>query len=102
MNPKHTPTPAVIEGVRLERWVNSVWDDVRFRILGVLVPKRLMEDPLSTLILSQIERRVNAHDALLAAAEEALQWIESKTPGIVIDAKDSLRIAIAKSGGKIT
>lgn len=43
---------------------------------------------------------IAASPILLDACIEALEFIEDKTNGLVIDAKDSLRIAIAQATGK--
>ena len=40
----------------------------------------------------------NAYDDQVDACKEALEFIEHHTEGIVIDAKDSLRFALAKTG----
>jgi hypothetical protein len=46
-------------------------------------------------------RKVEPEDTdLLDAAKEALEFLERHTSGIVIDAKDSLRMAIAKREGR--
>jgi hypothetical protein len=43
---------------------------------------------------------MTAAPELLEACEEALAWIEDRMPGIAVDAKDSLRMAIAKAKGE--
>lgn len=45
-------------------------------------------------------RLVSAAPELLEACKEALAHFDKYTSGIVIDAKDSLRMAIAKTEGK--
>lgn len=89
--------PAVIDGVRLERWINTAWEErpSEFRLLGVLVPNRLMKgNPLSTEILSEIERRVNVHEALLEAAKN---FIRAYRQGIIGDEELNLDEAIVQA-----
>jgi hypothetical protein len=47
-----------------------------------------------------IVRAVNSHDGLLSAAKEALDALNRLMPNIVMDAKDSLRLAIRDAEAK--
>lgn len=73
---KTTLQPAVIDGIRLERWINAPHEDGRFRLAGVLLPVRLMKDPLSTSILTEIENRVNSYSATQAALKALVEAAE--------------------------
>jgi hypothetical protein len=62
-----------------------------------------MGGPLATAenetIAFEMARRCQAHDGLLKAAQEALEWIDQRSAGLVLDVKDSLRAAIRQAGG---
>ena len=84
---KTTLQPAVIDGIRLERWINAPHEDGRFRLAGVLLPVRLMKDPLSTSILTEIENRVNSYDATQSALK-ALVEAADKARRLIHEGKD--------------
>lgn len=72
--------PVTIEGIRLERWMNFPYEDGRFRIVGVLLPKGMMKDPLSLSILDEIQRRVEVYESnqnTIAALVEAANKVIS-------------------------
>ena len=50
-------------------------------------------------VAAEIARRCQTHPGLLAAAQEALEWIQARSSGVVLDVKDSLRAAIRNAGG---
>lgn len=79
---KTTLQPAVIDGIRLERWINAPHEDGRFRLAGVLLPVRLMKDPLSTSILTEIENRVNSYSATQAALKALVEALEAFQEGL--------------------
>jgi hypothetical protein len=98
-NVKHTPGPWKVETKKSE------WECNR----GIPIYKNFVQ--IARVILfdsktvcpeeSQANARlIAAAPELLEACKEALEHFDKYTKGIVIDAKDSLRMAIAKAEGK--
>lgn len=102
---QHTPTPYEIANTHVDngRWVTSILDangEFFMQTYGSDYRSGYADEGQSWEKAEAIVRACNAHELLISAAKEALEFIEKRTRGIVIDAKDALRIAISKSEGK--
>lgn len=95
---KHTPTPWIVEDriylVKDQTTIAELWHSLNYSpIKDTAVPTPEEQRANGAFII----RAVNNHKILLDACEEALAFIERNTEDLVIDAKDTLRMAISKA-----
>lgn len=92
------PTPPAQQPVAA--WDRTLGDALKKSGLDIYIAEgdlahMMAISEFARIIGSPAQQRLSAIDVLTDACEEALAWFESRTAGIAIDAKDSLRTALA-------